>query len=173
MAGPVNLIAYGKPCPHCTTQLEGQADMDGLALCGRCGNGGDGLLQRFQLVVWIEGLGEWKAPDSWPNSAAKEDAYQAALSLDSCARRLQIQERLTRQIGELLAQRGGRSLVLGHRDELIRQAADKLKIVAQGLDISVVKAAENELAALVIVASVQTRSRSNRLGQFYGNPEES
>ncbi|HZA23515.1 MAG TPA: GTP cyclohydrolase I, partial [Dehalococcoidia bacterium] len=70
---------------------------------GRCGNGGDGLLQRFQLVVWIEGLGEWKAPDSWPDSAAKEDAYQAALSLYSCARRLQIQERLTLQIGELLA----------------------------------------------------------------------
>jgi hypothetical protein len=103
MAGPVNLIAYGKLCPHCTAQLEGQEDMDGLALCGRCGNGGDGLLQRFQLVVWIEGLGEWKAPDSWPDSAAKEDAYQAALSLYSCARRLQIQERLTLQIGELLA----------------------------------------------------------------------
>jgi hypothetical protein len=103
MAGPVNPIAYGKPCLHCTTQLEGQADMGGLALCGRCCNGGDVLLQRFQLVVWIEGLGEWKAPASWPDSAAKKNAYQAALSLDACARRLQIQERLTRQVGELLA----------------------------------------------------------------------
>jgi ATP-dependent helicase IRC3 len=69
----------------------------------------------------------------------------------------------------LLAHRGGHSLVLAHRDELIRQAADKLKMVAPGLDIGVVKAAENELEASVIVASVQTLSHPNRLGQLCGN----
>ena len=73
----------------------------------------------------------------------------------------------------LIDQRGGRSLVLAHRDELIRQAVYKLKIVAQGLDISVVKAAENELAALVIVASVQRLSLSNQPRQLYGNLEKS
>jgi hypothetical protein len=56
---------------------------------------------------------------------------------------------------------------------LIRQAPDKLKMVAQGLDMGMVKAAENELDASVIVTSVQTLSRPNRPGQLYGNPEES
>ena len=40
----------------------------------------------------------------------------------------------------LLAQRGGRGLVLAHRDELIRQAAEKLMPVAPGLDVGIVKA---------------------------------
>jgi superfamily II DNA or RNA helicase len=59
----------------------------------------------------------------------------------------------------LIDQRPGRSLVLAHRDELIRQAVYKLKIVAQGLDISVVKAAENELAALEPVLKVPKYAR--------------
>jgi GTP cyclohydrolase IA len=44
-----------------------------------------------------------ESPASWPDSAAKKNAYQPALSLDSYDRRLQIQERLTHQVGELLA----------------------------------------------------------------------
>lgn len=63
----------------------------------------------------------------------------------------------------LLAERGGRSLVLGHRDELIRQAVDKITLVDPNLDVGVVKAGENEVNAQVIVASVQTLSRPNRL----------
>jgi ATP-dependent helicase IRC3 len=66
----------------------------------------------------------------------------------------------------LLAQRGGRSLVLAHRDELIRQAADKLAMVAPSLDIGVIKAAENELDTLVTAASAQTLSRPKRLEQL-------
>ena len=63
----------------------------------------------------------------------------------------------------LLAQRQGRSLVLAHRDELIRQAVDKLRMVDPSLDIGVVKAEENEVNAHVVVASVQTLSRVSRL----------
>jgi superfamily II DNA or RNA helicase len=66
----------------------------------------------------------------------------------------------------LIDQRGGRSLVLAHRDELIRQAADKLLMVNPGLDIGIVKASDNEMGTNVIVASVQTLSRERRLKEF-------
>ena len=63
----------------------------------------------------------------------------------------------------LLAQRGGRGLVLAHRDELVRQAVDKLRMVAPGLDVGVVKAGEDETDTPVVVASVQTLARPERL----------
>lgn len=49
-----------------------------------------------------------------------------------------------------------RVLVLAHRDELIRQAAGKIKSVAPHLRVGVVKANEDQCAAPVVVASVQT-----------------
>lgn len=58
----------------------------------------------------------------------------------------------------------GRTLFLAHRDELIRQAADKL--VAAGADpaeVGICKAARDELGRRYVVASVQTISRSDRL----------
>jgi ATP-dependent helicase IRC3 len=66
----------------------------------------------------------------------------------------------------LIAQRPGRSLVLAHRDELIRQTFDKLKMVSPDLEVGIVKAKENNLDAPVVVASVQTLSRPNRLEQI-------
>jgi superfamily II DNA or RNA helicase len=60
----------------------------------------------------------------------------------------------------LLQQRDGRALVLAHRDELIHQAVDKLHLVDPTMSIGVVKA---ERDAPVVVASVQTLSRSQRL----------
>jgi superfamily II DNA or RNA helicase len=69
----------------------------------------------------------------------------------------------------LIDQRPGRSLVLAHRDELIRQAVDKLLLVNPDFDIGVVKASENETGADVVVASVQTLARSNRLRQVFSN----
>lgn len=62
--------------------------------------------------------------------------------------------------------RNGRTLILAHRDELIQQAVDKLTMVWDGVDVGVVKAERNEVDAQVIVASVQTASRGNRLEQF-------
>jgi hypothetical protein len=46
------------------------------------GSGGDGMLQRFQLMICIDDLGEWKAPDAWPASGARETAYRAFQVLD-------------------------------------------------------------------------------------------
>jgi ATP-dependent helicase IRC3 len=66
----------------------------------------------------------------------------------------------------LIDQRVGRSLVLAHRDELIRQTVDKLLLVNPDCKVGVVKAEENELFAPVVVGSVQTLSRPNRLEQM-------
>lgn len=40
------------------------------------GAGGDGLIQRFGLLAWPDGPGEWRDVDEFPNSAARERAYQ-------------------------------------------------------------------------------------------------
>jgi ATP-dependent helicase IRC3 len=66
----------------------------------------------------------------------------------------------------LIDQRPGRALVLAHRDELIRQAVDKLLLVNPDFEIGVVKAEQNEVSAPVVVASVQTLCRQNRLDQL-------
>jgi superfamily II DNA or RNA helicase len=63
----------------------------------------------------------------------------------------------------LLQQRGGRALILAHRDELIQQAVEKLRVVHPSIAVGVVKADRDETDAPVGVASVQTLSRSHRL----------
>jgi hypothetical protein len=50
--------------------------------CGD-GHGADGLLQRFQLLVWPDGIGTWKAPDRWADSQARTQAYDVYQRLDS------------------------------------------------------------------------------------------
>jgi superfamily II DNA or RNA helicase len=66
-----------------------------------------------------------------------------------------------------------RTLILVHRDELIRQTLDKLQMVAQGaaLDVGIIKAERDEHAGDIVVASVQTvqrESRLQRLAQTFG-----
>ena len=73
----------------------------------------------------------------------------------------------------LLVEQQTRTLILVHRDELIRQTLDKLKMVAQGtaLDIGIVKAELDQHGADVVVASVQTLQRDarlNRLAETFG-----
>src|SRR5436190_8641175 len=65
----------------------------------------------------------------------------------------------------LLVERQTRTLILVHRDELIRQTLDKLAMVAQGTarDIGVIKAERDEHAGDVVVGSVQTLQRETRL----------
>ncbi|MGB9886264.1 MAG: DEAD/DEAH box helicase family protein, partial [Moorellales bacterium] len=59
------------------------------------------------------------------------------------------------------------TLVLAHRDELVRQAADKFEMVWPEASLGIVKAEENDHAGKdVVIASVQTISRPNRLAQF-------
>jgi len=70
-----------------------------------------------------------------------------------------------------LAKQGKRGLVLAHRDELIRQAADKLER-STGLQCAIEKADERGDNSMfpVVVASVQTLMRQKRLNRF--NPKE-
>jgi superfamily II DNA or RNA helicase len=59
---------------------------------------------------------------------------------------------------------GWRTLVLAHRDELVRQAADKFSMVWPEASLGVVKADEDDFRdRQVVVASVQTLARPNRL----------
>ena len=70
---------------------------------------------------------------------------------------------------ELIRRRAGRSLVLAHRDELISQAADKLRTVNPAAKVGVVKAERDEIAAPVVIASIQTLARSSRLARIVPN----
>lgn len=55
-----------------------------------------------------------------------------------------------------------RVLVLAHRDELIRQAVDKIRSVAPDLRVGVVKGTTDQVGAPVIVGSVQTMRHEAR-----------
>lgn len=61
---------------------------------------------------------------------------------------------------------GQRVLILVHRDELANQAIEKIRGTAPHLSVGKVKAGDNEVSAEVVVASVQTLTRSSRLDQL-------
>ncbi|WP_051304066.1 YfjI family protein [Calidithermus chliarophilus] len=42
----------------------------------------DGMLQRFQLLVWPDEMPPWSPPQSWPDKAARERAYEVFARLD-------------------------------------------------------------------------------------------
>lgn len=72
----------------------------------------------------------------------------------------------------LAKQRDCRTLILAHRDELVNQAADKVQSIWPDAELGIVKAGDNAVEAKVVIASVQTLSRPNRLQQLldgYGN----
>src|SRR2546423_4620694 len=69
----------------------------------------------------------------------------------------------------LVQRRRGRSLILAHRDELIQQAVDKLRLVDPTLPLGVMQAARDEHTAPTVVASVQTLSRRTRLTRLVPN----
>lgn len=58
------------------------------------------------------------------------------------------------------------TLILAHRDELITQAAAKVRMVWPDVDLGIVKAERNETWADVVVASVQTLASERRLRQL-------
>ncbi|HEX7277876.1 MAG TPA: DEAD/DEAH box helicase [Acidimicrobiales bacterium] len=67
------------------------------------------------------------------------------------------------------SRRGERTLILAHRDELIAQAAGKVRLTWPDADLGIVKAERNETWAQdVVVASIQSLSpqRIARLGAF-------
>ena len=47
------------------------------------GGGGDGLLSRFQLLVWPDIAGEWRDVDRWPDNDAKAGAFSTFERLDA------------------------------------------------------------------------------------------
>lgn len=59
-----------------------------------------------------------------------------------------------------------RVIVLVHTDELVQQAYKKIKDVAPGLHVGIVKAAQNDVTARVIVASVQSLRAPKRRAQI-------
>lgn len=65
----------------------------------------------------------------------------------------------------LIAQLQQRTLILVHRDELIRQTLDKLHMVQVAGSIGVVKAQADDHAGDVVVASIQTLARPQRLAR--------
>jgi len=68
----------------------------------------------------------------------------------------------------LIARRPGRALVLAHRDELLAQAAGKLRQVDPAAEVGIVKAERDEAGAEIVVASVQTLARPSRLARVGG-----
>ena len=104
----------------------------------------------------------------------QEQAVAAVLSKWETARRLLLvlptgtgKTIVFAKLAEQMVMSGRRVLILAHRDELIRQAADKL-IQATGMSCAVEKADETALDSLeyITVGSVQTLMRSNRLERF-------
>jgi superfamily II DNA or RNA helicase len=76
---------------------------------------------------------------------------------------------LSHLIDQALPAFGGRALVIAHREELIQQAAAKIRAVAPHLKVGVVKAGRNEHRGVdVIVASVQTLAVRKRRNQITG-----
>lgn len=65
-------------------------------------------------------------------------------------------------------ERGGRAVVLVHRDELVRQAVDKLHAGTPDARVGIVKAEQDETDAEIVVASVQTLASPRRLARLLG-----
>jgi superfamily II DNA or RNA helicase len=59
-----------------------------------------------------------------------------------------------------------KTLVLAHRDELLTQAASKIRLVWPGVSIGFVKAERDEVDSQVVIASIQTACRPNRLARL-------
>lgn len=72
----------------------------------------------------------------------------------------------------LARERGCRTLILAHRDELVSQAAAKVREVWPEVDVGIVKANDNDVTARVVVASVQTLSRQRRLDMLLGTTQD-
>lgn len=64
---------------------------------------------------------------------------------------------------EFLRRAQSRALILAHRDELIRQAADKLRLVWPEVSLGIIQGPVHEADRSVLVASVPTLARDDRL----------
>ncbi len=62
--------------------------------------------------------------------------------------------------------RQGRSLIIAHREELLEQAQTKVAIINPTLSTGIIKAESNQIDKDVLIASIQTLARPNRLRQL-------
>ncbi len=60
------------------------------------------------------------------------------------------------------------TLIVAHREELLQQAADKIRLLWPEADIGFIKAERNEIDHQIIIASIQSISRPRRLQQLAG-----
>lgn len=68
--------------------------------------------------------------------------------------------------GALARELDTRTLVIAHREELLVQAKDKIQLVFPEADLGIVKAERNEVDHQIVIASIQTISRPNRMEQM-------
>jgi len=73
---------------------------------------------------------------------------------------------------EHIATEGIRVVILVHRDELADQTLNKLKQTEPGLFTGKVKAADDNIAADVMVCSVQTLARETRFNRLVDSQEK-
>lgn len=59
-----------------------------------------------------------------------------------------------------------KSLIIAHSEELISQACAKVRMIWPEINVGMVKASDNEIRSHVVVASIQTASRSRRLQEL-------
>jgi len=62
--------------------------------------------------------------------------------------------------------REGRSLIIAHREELLSQAKEKVSIINPNFSVGIIKALSNEVDRDVLISSIQTLTRPNRLNQL-------
>ena len=72
-------------------------------------------------------------------------------------------------VAAVARERGCRTLVLAHRDELVSQAAAKIAEVWPGVSVGIVKASRDDIDAHVVVASVQTLANGARIERLLGS----
>jgi superfamily II DNA or RNA helicase len=70
---------------------------------------------------------------------------------------------LLSHLARAMVRRGGRVLIIAHREELIEQARSKLLAVDPSLDVGIVKAKRDDHDHAIVVASIQTIARIGRL----------
>ena len=69
------------------------------------------------------------------------------------------------EVAKQISDNGGRTLILAHRDELLNQAQEKIKL-AQDITTGLEKAQIRSNGESIIVGSVQTLKNENRLAEF-------
>ena len=68
--------------------------------------------------------------------------------------------------GALAREQNKPALIIAHREELLTQARDKILLLWPDADVGIVKAELNEVDHQIVIASIQTISRPNRLQQL-------